>query len=182
VRASIAAALGVLGEKSVIPQLLSLLSDEGIDPAVRWRVIDALSSLGDKTIIPHLQALLPNEKIDSSVRWMVAEALEAWTREPTENGEWRMEEPLGSLGDRSRIPHLLALLKDGEIDPSMSGRVIEALGSLGDDRATMEGLAALLDREDIGSHVYEALFHVSQRAGMRVFAGKGGGYEVRYSS
>jgi HEAT repeat protein len=180
VRASIAGALGVLGEKSVVPQLLSLLSDEGIDPAVRWRIIDALSSLGDKTIIPHLQALLPNEKIDSSVRWMVAEALEAWAGEPAENG--RVEEPLGSLGDRSRIPHLLALLKDGKIDPSMSGRVIEALGSLGDDRATMEGLAVLLDREDIGSRVYKALFRVSQRAGLRVFARKGGGYEVRYSS
>jgi hypothetical protein len=62
----------------------------------------------------------------------------------------------------------------------VSERIIEALGALGDDRATMEGLAALLDRENIGSHVYEALFHVSQRAGMRVFARKGGGYEVRF--
>ena len=185
VRASIAGALGILGEKSVVPQLLSLLPDERIDPAVRWRIVDALSSLGDQTIIPHLRALLPNEKIDSSVRWMVAEALEALARERgerreiTENGEGRIEEALGSLDDRSRVPHLLALLKDERIDPSVSGRIIEALGSLGDDRATVEGLAALLDREDIGSRVYEALFHVSQRAGMRVFARKGGGYEAR---
>jgi HEAT repeat protein len=184
VRASIAGALGILGEKSVVPQLLSLLPDERIDPAVRWRIVDALSSLGDQTIIPHLRALLPNEKIDSSVRWMVAEALEALAGEPTESGEWRMgewrmEETLGSLDDRSRVPQFLALLKDERMDPSVSGRIIEALGSLGDDRATVEGLAALLDREDIGSRVYEALFRVSQRAGMRVFARKGGGYEVR---
>jgi len=190
VRASIAGALGVLGEKSVVPQLLSLLPDERIDPAVRWRIVDALSSLGDKTIIPHLRALLPDEKIDSSVRWMVAEALDALAGETgkrMEDGEWReengerrmMEETLDSLNDRSRMPQLLALLKDERIDPSVSERIIEALGSLGDNRATVEGLAALLDREDIGSRVYKALFHVSRRAGMRVFARKGRGYEVR---
>jgi len=90
-----------------------------------------------------------------------------------------MTEEARSLNDRSRVPQLLALLKDERLDPSVSGRIIEALGSLGDDRATVEGLAALLDREDIGPRVYEALFRVSQRTGMRVFARKGGGYEVR---
>ena len=185
VRASIAGALGILGEKSVVPPLLSLLPDERIDPAVRWRIVDALISLGDQTIIPHLRALLPNEKIDSSVRWMVAEALESLTgereekREITANGERRMEQVLSSLDDRSRVPQLLALLTDERLEPSVSGRMLEALESLGDDRAAVEGLAALLDREDIGSRVYEALFRVSQRAGMRVFARKGGGYEVR---
>jgi HEAT repeat protein len=186
VRASIAGALGILGEKSVVPQLLSLLPDERIDPSVRWKIVDALSSLGEKTIIPHLRALLPDEKIDSSVRWVVAEALEALTEEPPENGERRREdkeerreEALDWLDDRSKVPQLLALLTDERKDPSVSGRIINALGSLGDDRATAEGLAALLDREDIGSNVYEALFHVSQRAGVRVFARKGGGYEVR---
>jgi HEAT repeat protein len=198
VRASIAGALGVLGDKTMVPQLLSLLPDERIDPAVRWRIVDALSSLGDKTIIPHLRALLPNENIDSSVRWMVAEALEALAEEKngvgglsrgrgeraeiTENGVEglsRGRSELGSLDDRSRVPQFLALLEDEGIDPSVSGRIIEALGSLGDDRVTVKGLTALLDREDIGSRVYEALFHVSQRAGMRVFARKGQGYGVR---
>lgn len=76
---------------------------------------------------------------------------------------------------RSDLLQFLALVKDERIDPSVSGRITEALGSLGDDRATAEGLAALLDREDIGSSVCEALFHVSRRVGMRVFARKGGG-------
>jgi HEAT repeat protein len=181
VRTSIAGVLSALGDKTMVPHLLSLLPDEGIDPAVRWRIVDALSSLGDKTIIPHLRALLPNEEIDSSVRWMVAEAVEALAgkkeRETTEIGE--MEETLGALDDRSRVSQLLALLRDKKLDSSASGRIIEALGSLGEGRATVEGLAGLLDREDIGSRVYKALFHVSRRAGMRVFARKGGGYEVR---
>jgi HEAT repeat protein len=115
---------------------------------------------------------------------VVAEALEALAGETKENEEGRIEagrpeEALGSLDDRSRVPQLLALLKDESLDPIVGRRIIEALGSLGDDRATVEGLAALLDREDIGSHVYKALFHVSQRAGVRVFARKEGGYEVR---
>jgi hypothetical protein len=54
------------------------------------------------------------------------------------------------------------------------------VGTLGDDRITAEGLAALLDDEAIGSEVSQALFLVSQRAGVRVFAkGDSGGYELR---
>jgi len=49
---------------------------------------------------------------------------------------------------------------------------------VGDGRATVEGLATLLYREDIGSRVYEALFHMGQRAGMRVFARKGRGKAI----
>jgi len=56
---------------------------------------------------------------------------------------------------------------------------VEALGALGDDRITAEGLAALLDDEEIGSDVYEALFLVSQRIGARVFARNCGRYEIR---
>jgi hypothetical protein len=58
-------------------------------------------------------------------------------------------------------------------------KIVEALAALGDDRVTAEGLAGLLDDEEIGSEVYQALLLVSQRIGARVFAKKGGGYEVR---
>jgi hypothetical protein len=58
-------------------------------------------------------------------------------------------------------------------------RIVEAVGALGDDRVTAEGLAALLDDAEIGSNVYQALFLVSQRIGTRVFAKDGEGYEIR---
>jgi hypothetical protein len=58
-------------------------------------------------------------------------------------------------------------------------KIVKTLGDLGDDRITAEALAALLDDEEIGSDVYQALFLVSQRIGARVFAREGGGYEVR---
>jgi HEAT repeat protein len=186
VRASIAAALGPLGDKSVIPQLMRLLSNEKIDPSIRWRIVDALGELGamdDEATVPDLLGLLANEKIDPSVRVIVAEAIGEKTVTPplpTPIPVGReAAKALRSLGDRSKVPQLLALLPDRALDRSMRLKIVEALGALGDDRFTAEGLAALLDDEEIGSDVYQALFLVSQRIGMRVFAREGGGYEVR---
>jgi len=186
VRASIAAALGSLGDRSVIPQLLRFVPDEKIDPSIRWRIVDALGALGamdDEATVPEILNLLANEKIDSSVRVTVAEAVGEKTvtpRLPTPIPVGR--EAAGALrppGDRSKVPQLLALLPDRELDRSVRLKMVEALAALGDDRVTAEGLAALLDDEEIGSEVYQALFLVSQRIGARVFARKGGGYEVR---
>jgi HEAT repeat protein len=185
VRASIATALGLLGDKSVIPELLQLLPNERIDPSIRWRIVDSLGALGamdDEVTAPELLALLSNEEVDSSVRVSVAESMGEKTVTPRLPGPIPVGEEaaqaLRSLGDRSKIPRLLALLSDRELDRSMRLKIVEALGSLADDRITVEGLAALLDDKEIGSDVYKALFLVSQRIGARVFAKKGGGYEV----
>jgi len=186
VRASIAAALGSLGDKSVIPQLMRLLPNEKIDPSIRWRIVDALGELGamdDEATVPDLLGLLADEKMDPSVRVTVAEAMGEKTVTPplpTPIPVGReAAKALRSLGDRSQVPQLLALLPDRALDRSMRLKIVEALGALGDDRFTAEGLAALLDDEEIGSDVYWALFLVSQRIGVRVFAREGGGYEVR---
>lgn len=185
VRASIAAALGSLGDRSVIPQLLRLLPNEKIDPSIRWKIVDALGALGamdDEATVPDLLSLLANEKVDSSVRVTVAEAMgerTATPRLPTPIPVGReAAEALRSLGDRSKVPQLLALLPDRELDRSVRLKIVEALGALGDDRVTAEGLTALLDDEEIGSDAYQALFLVSQRIGVRVFAREGEGYEV----
>ena len=185
VRASIAAALGSLGDKSVTPQLMRLLPNEKIDPSIRWRIVDALSTLGamdDEATVPDLLDLLADEKVDSSVRVTVAEAMGERTvtpRLPTPLPVGKeAAEALHSLGDRSKAPRLLAFLSDRELDCSVRLKIVETLGDLGDDRITAEGLAALLDDEEIGSDVYQALFLVSQRIGMRVFAREGGGYEI----
>jgi HEAT repeat protein len=186
VRASIAAALGLLGDKSVIPQLLRLLSNEKIDPSIRWRIVDSLGTLGamdDEAAGPELLAILSNEEVDSSVRVTVAEAMGEKTvtpRLPTSTPVRReAAEALRSLEDRSKVPQLLALLSDRELDRSMRLKIVEALGSLGDDRIAAEGLAALLDDGEIGSDAYQALFLVSQRIGTRVFVKNGEGYEIR---
>jgi HEAT repeat protein len=92
----------------------------------------------------------------------------------------RAAETLRFLDDRSKVPELLALLSDRELDRSMRLRIVEAVGALGDDRIAAEGLAALLDDAEIGSDVYQALFLVSQRIGTRIFAeDDNGGYEIR---
>jgi HEAT repeat protein len=165
---------------------MQLLSNEKIDPPIRWRIVDSLSVLGamdSEAAVPGLLGLLTDEKIDSSVRVTVAEAMGERTvtpRLPTPMPVGReAAKALGSLGDRSKVPQLLALLSDKELDPSVRLKVVEALGVLGDDRITAESLTALLDDEEIGSEVYQALFLVSQRIGARVFARTDGGYEVR---
>jgi HEAT repeat protein len=186
VRASVATALGSLGDQSVVPQLLRLLPDEKIDPSIRWRIVDALGALGamgSEATVPDFLDLLANEKIDASVRVTMAEAMGEKTvtpRLPTPIPVGKeAAEALRSLGDRSQVLKLLALLSDRGLDRSVRLRIVEALGALGDDRITAEGLAALLDDEEIGSDVYRALFLVSQRIGMRVFPREGGGYEIR---
>jgi HEAT repeat protein len=186
VRASIAAALGFLGDQSVVPQLLRLLSNEKIDPSIRWRIVDALGALGamdSEATVPDFLDLLANERIDASVRVTMAEAMGEKTVTPRLPAPIPVgkeaAEALRSLGDRSRVLKLLALLSDRGLDRSVRLRIVEALGALGDDRITAEGLAALLDDEEIGSDVYQALFLVSQRIGMRVFPREGGGYEIR---
>jgi HEAT repeat protein len=186
VRASIAAALGSLGDKSVVPQLMRFLPDEKVDPSIRWRIIDALGNLGamdDEAAVPDLLDLLADEEVDSSVRVTVAEAMGERTvtpRLPTPIPVGReAAKALRSLDDRSKVTQLLALLPDRELDRSMRLKIVGALGALGDDRVTAEGLAALLDDEEIGSDVYQALFLVSQRIGARVFVKNGGGYEIR---
>jgi hypothetical protein len=118
------------------------------------------------------------------VRVTVAEAMGEKTVTPrlptsTPVGK-RAAETLRFLDDRSKVPELLALLSDRELDRSMRLRIVEAVGSLGDDRIAAEGLAALLDDAEIGSDVYQALFLVSQRIGTRIFAkDDNGGYEIR---
>lgn len=185
VRASVAAALGSLGDRSVIPQLLRLLPNEKLDPSIRWRIVDSLSALGamdDGATVPQLLGLLADEEIDASVRVTMAEALGEMTatpRLPSIPTGKEAAKALSSLGDRSKVPQLLALLSDRELDRSIRLDVVEALGALGDDRLTVEGLAASLDDEEIGPGVYQALFLVGQRTGVRVFAKEGGGYEVR---
>jgi HEAT repeat protein len=48
VRWRIATTLGVVGEQSVVPQLLSLLANERVYGSVRWHIADALAMLVDK--------------------------------------------------------------------------------------------------------------------------------------
>ncbi len=186
VRASIAGALGPLGDKSVIPQLLRLLPNEKIDPSIRWKIVDSLTVLGamdDEATAPELLSLLSNEKVDSSVRVTVAEAMGEKTvtpHLPTPIPVGReAAEVLRSLGDRSKVSQFLTLLSDRKLDRSVRLKIVEALGDLGDDRSTAEGLATLLDDEELGPDVYRALYRVSQRIGVRVFARNGGGYELR---
>src|SRR2546430_11213257 len=73
VRASIAEALGQLGERSIVPQLVALLSDEQLNPDVRASIARALGHLGERSIALQLVALLSDEQLNPDVRASRAE-------------------------------------------------------------------------------------------------------------
>ncbi len=74
-RQSIAYALGQVGERSIAPQLLQLLSDEQLDSRVRQRIAGALGRIGEPSIVPRLLQLLSDGQLDQSLRQYIAEAL-----------------------------------------------------------------------------------------------------------
>jgi len=72
---SIATALGTLGERSVVPDLLRLLSNQQLDDYVRRSIAAALGTLGDRSVAPDLLRLLSNQQLDPNVRTSIAQSL-----------------------------------------------------------------------------------------------------------
>ncbi len=133
VRGGIARALGMLGDRSIIPALLPLLTNEQLHSLVRGGIAQALGMLGDRSVIPTLLPLLSNEQLASSVRGGIAQAL-------------------GTLGDRSVISTLLPLLSNEQLASSVHGGIARALGMLG-DRSVIPTLLSLLSNEQLASSV-----------------------------
>jgi HEAT repeat protein len=113
VRAHAAWALGGLGDRAAVPDLLAVLADP--DPAVRLRSAGALGLLGAREAVPRLVDLLSDE--EALVRAMAATAL-------------------GGLDDRSAGPAVRGALRDA--DARVRERAAQALGRLGDQEAREE--------------------------------------------
>ena len=59
---SIAEAIGKLGDKEVVPRLVEMLGDKGIDRYVRKNIAEAIGKLGDKEVVSRLVEMLDDEK------------------------------------------------------------------------------------------------------------------------
>jgi HEAT repeat protein len=182
VRHAIAAALGHLGERSVIPLLLRLLADEAVDLPVRESIATALGHLGERSVIPQLLRLLADRRRGSWIREAIARALgnlgersvgpyllallaDAEVELPV---RCTLAHTLGQLGERSVVPQLLQLLCREELDKYVRWSIAEALGQLAQDQETLHALAGLLREPDIAEAVYEALWKISRRMGVRL--------------
>jgi HEAT repeat protein len=75
VRGNIALALGELGERGVVPQLVGLLSNKEVSEYVRGNIALALGELGEHGVAPQLVGLLSNEQVSKSVCARIADML-----------------------------------------------------------------------------------------------------------
>ncbi|RAQ96808.1 HEAT repeat domain-containing protein [Thermogemmatispora tikiterensis] len=154
VREAIAGALGHLGERWVVPQLLTLLADRRRGSWMREAIARTLGNLGERSVGPYLLALLSDEEVELPVRCTIAHTL-------------------GQLGERSIVPQLLHLLCREEEDKYLRRALAEALGQLAQDQETLQTLTGLLQDADIADAVYEALWRISRRLGVRLMPGQG---------
>jgi HEAT repeat protein len=90
VKARIARALGLMGDKGSVVALLMMLRED--DVRVRSEVLSALADLGDESAFPHMATFL--KVPDARVREVAARAL-------------------GALASPRAVPHLVAALADG---------------------------------------------------------------------
>ena len=147
VRGDIARALGRLGEKSVIPDLLKTLEDSQVAGVVRGRIAEALGQLGERSVAWDLLKTLKDTRIADWMRGRIAEAL-------------------GRLGEQSIVPDLLEILKDTLVADTVRGSIVAALGNLAQDEQTMKTCVLLLfrTRASFANAIYSALWDMSRRA------------------
>lgn len=139
--------LGEFGDECAIDALLELFEDESI--AVQETAQDALIKIGGETTIKKIIPMLQSNK--ANIRNFVTEMLEnlkekaipALSELLTDNDHDVRKfavDALGSIGCAEGIEHLIKALNDPHVN--VSSGAAEALGKIGDDRAT----DALLDK------------------------------------
>jgi HEAT repeat protein len=159
VRWYVLAALGKLGDPSIVPVLTEVLRNPNDDG--RHLAAKALGQIGDPGAAPALLAALEDEK--SSVRCAAAEslgslkiaaavpALVTMLDEDGREARQAAARALGEIGDPTAVPALIQALADHE--RSVSSAAVVALGRIGDPSPIPE-LRPLLQESEIG-HIYE---------------------------
>jgi hypothetical protein len=178
----IAAALGVLGDQSIVLQLRKLSADGQLDREVQGSIAAALAVLGDHSVVQELLILLADEKVDLEIRGSIAETLgglgdrlvmpELLTLLENEHVDMEIRASiaaaLGILGDQSIVPQLLELLGNKGVNEYVREGVATALGQLAEDKATVDKMTALLQISGITNAFYNALWNASRRVGVKV--------------
>lgn len=133
IRAAVVSALGVLGDKAVIPELLPVLRDE--EMWVRLAAATALGDIDDKNVIPELVRLLEHE--DARVRESAALAL-------------------GAMDYKGEIPGLEDAVRRKEIDPRIAAYLLDDMNNLSEkDRLDYE--RRLKDKSDVYTRIVAVL-------------------------
>ena len=136
-RASAAASLGLIGDRTTIPHLLKATKDPSID--VRLHTVVALAQFRDSAAIPYLIKALSDES--GGVRIQAANAL-------------------GLLRSRKAVGPLITALRDEKW--YVRQHAARSLGLIGDKRATSPLLSSLMDpRPVVAADARQALERLS---------------------
>lgn len=133
VRAAVVSALGALGNKTVVPDLLSALRDK--EMWVRLAAATAISDLNDKSVIPELVRLLANN--DGRIRESAALAL-------------------GTMDYKGEIPGLREAIERKEIDPRVADYLMGDMANL-DGKDIQDYERKLKDKSDIYARIVAVL-------------------------
>jgi HEAT repeat protein len=133
IRWYIAAALGNIGDRSVVPTLVGLLSDQLLDETLRVHIANAIGTLKEQSVTHDLVRLLSDQLLDIEVRRSIANTL-------------------GRLGERSVVPDLMQILFDQQLDEEVCRSITITLGMLG-ERSVMSDLMQLLSNQQLNEEV-----------------------------
>lgn len=151
VRVEAAATLGALGDRRVVPALLRQLADPSIEP--RTPLVDALGRLADAAAVPELAHVARRGPGDELARHATLALGAIGTPDALESLLELARVPPGSALVRtalqrvgaSAVPRLTEELRRGS--PTSARLAAEALGGIGDRRATA-ALVAVVERRD----------------------------------
>lgn len=133
IRAAVVSALGVLGDKAVISELLPALQDE--EMWVRLAAATALGDIGDKNVIPKLVQFLEHD--NARVRESAALAL-------------------GAMDYKGEIPGLKDAIEKREINPRIATYLLDDMNNLSEkDRLDYE--RRLKDKSDVYTRIVAVL-------------------------
>jgi HEAT repeat protein len=168
VRAEAVATLGALGDRRVVPALLRALDDASVEP--RAPVADALGRLADPAAVPALARVARRVPRDDLARHAAlalgtvgtpaaVEALLTIAREPPGGDDVRVA--LERAGPAA-VPRLAREVGGGS--PTSARLAAEALGAMGDRRATPALVAAVLGASFARVAALEALARLADPA------------------
>jgi HEAT repeat protein len=154
VRERAAVALGEIGDKGAVPELIERFKDENEDMDVRVSAAKALGKIKDEGAVPELIKGLKNEKLE--IRKIAAEVLME-IGEPAvpylikvlknKDENWYVRRvaavALGEIGDKGAVPELMERFKDENEDMDVRVSAAKALGKIKDEGAVPELIKGL---------------------------------------
>jgi bilin biosynthesis protein len=156
-------------DDTTIPRLMSLLGEE--DTTYRRAAVKALGAIGVDTVSPLVEALVNSDNV--TVRGSAAKALAqvALNYPDVPFPEHGVKGLKTALDDANPVVHIAAVMALGEIgtpvvdvliealkttdNPALGISIVNALGSIGDERG-VEVLQAMAQDETVDSYVREA--------------------------